>query len=216
MAEVMSLRSTIMNEKRLIIVARTLSLLFTPFYLPLVGILAMFIFTYLSILPWQYKLQVVALTYLFTILLPTVSIHFYHRYNGWTLWHLREREKRIVPYFISIVSYLACYMLMKWMRLPHFMATIIIAALFVQIVCVMINLRLKVSAHMAAIGGLTGGVVAFSFILGFNPVWWLSVLILLGGFVGTSRMIMRVHTLGEITAGYIIGIITTFVVALLI
>lgn len=205
-----------MNEKRLIIVARTLSLLFTPFYLPLVGMLAMFIFTYLSILPWQYKLQVVALTYLFTILFPSVCINLYHRYNGWTLWHLREREKRMVPYFISISSYLACYMLMKWMHLPHFMATIVIAALFVQIVCVMINLRIKVSAHMAAIGGLTGGVVAFSFILGFNPVWWLSGLILLGGLVGTSRMIMRVHTLTEITAGYIIGVITTFVVVLLI
>lgn len=205
-----------MNEKRIAIIARTLSLLFTPFYLPLVGMLALFIFSYLSILPWQYKFQVTIITYLFTILIPTMCIHWYHRYNGWTPWHLRERNKRMVPYLISIMSYLACFTLMKWMHLPHFMSAIIVAALFVQIVCAMINLWVKVSAHMAAIGGMTGGIAAFAFIFGFNPVWWLSLTILVSGFVGTSRMIMRVHTLTEICAGYIIGIITTFIVVILI
>lgn len=191
-------------------------MVFTPFYLPLVGMLALFVFSYLSMLPWQYKLQVVAITYLFTVLLPTMSIHWYHRYNGWTLWHLREKNKRMVPYIISIISYLACYSLMRSMHMPHFMSAIIVAALFVQIVCAMLNLWIKVSTHMAAIGGVTGGVVAFSLIFGFNPVWWLSLLILLSGLVGTARMIMRVHTLSEICAGYIIGFIATFAVVLLI
>lgn len=205
-----------MNEKQLIIIARTLSLVFTPFYLPLVGMLALFVFSYLSLLPWQYKLQVTVVTYFFTILLPTMSIHWYHRYNGWTLWHLREKDKRMVPYLISILSYLGCFSLMKWMHLPHFMSAIIVAALFVQVVCALINIWMKVSTHMAAIGGVTGGIVAFSFIFGFNPIWWLSLVIILSGLVGTARMIMRVHTLTEICAGYIVGVITTFVVVVLI
>lgn len=193
-----------------------MSLLSTPFYLPLVGMLALFVFSYLSILPFLYKLQVILMTYIFTLLIPTMCIHWYHSYNGWTLWHLRERNKRMVPYFISIISYFACFALMKYLHLPHFMSAIIVAALFVQIVCAITNIWFKISTHMAAIGGFTGGLIAFSFIFGFNPVWWLSLIILISGMVGTARMIMRVHTLREICAGYIIGAITTFTTVLLI
>ena len=96
------------------------------------------------------------------------------------------------------------------------MSAIIVAALFVQIVCALFNLWLKVSTHMAAIGGVTGGLIAFSFMFGFNPVWWLSFVLILSGLVGTARMIMRVHSLHEICIGYIVGMITTFAVVLLI
>ena len=50
-------------------------MLFTPFYLPFIGLVALFLFSYLSIFPWQYKLQVLTMAYLFTILMPTVMIH---------------------------------------------------------------------------------------------------------------------------------------------
>lgn len=205
-----------MNEKQLVIIARTLSIVFTPFYLPLVGMLALFLFSYLAVLPLMYKMQVLVITYLFTILLPNICIHWYRRYNGWTLWHLREKDKRMVPYTISIISYLCCFTLMKYLHMPHFMSAIIVAALFVQVMCAIINIWFKISTHMAAIGGVTGGVIAFSFIFGFNPIWWLSVLIILSGLVGTARMIMRIHTLSEICAGYILGFITTFLAVILI
>ncbi|MCM1078126.1 MAG: hypothetical protein NC344_02000 [Bacteroidales bacterium] len=205
-----------MSEKKLIPVARMLSLLFTPFYLPLVGMIGLFTFSYLSLLPWQYKMHVIIATYFFTILLPTVLIRIYRRYHGWSLYHLRKREKRMVPYIISILSYLACYNMMKWMHFPHFMSSIIVAALFVQIVCALFNNWLKVSTHMAAIGGMAGGVAAFSFIFGFNPTWWLSTLIIIAGLLGTSRMLLRLHTLSEICTGFIVGFITTFIAVLII
>ena len=69
----------------MILAARIVSMLFTPFYLPIVGLIALFLFSYLSIFPLAYKLQVLIMTYLFTILLPTVMIHLYRRYQGWNL-----------------------------------------------------------------------------------------------------------------------------------
>ena len=60
-------------------------MVFTPFYLPIVGLVALFTFSYMSIFPWIYKLQVLIMVYLFTILLPTVLIHLYRRYQGWSL-----------------------------------------------------------------------------------------------------------------------------------
>ena len=68
-------------NKKIIIAARVMSLVFTPFYLPTVGLLALFSLSYLSLLPFGYKLQVMGIVYFFTILLPTLLIHIYRRHQ---------------------------------------------------------------------------------------------------------------------------------------
>ena len=89
-----------MNEKNIILTARVVSMVLTPFYLPVVGILAIFTFSYLSMVPWQAKLSYVFLVYAFTVLIPTLLIHLYRQYHGWTLIQLGQRERRMVPYVI--------------------------------------------------------------------------------------------------------------------
>ncbi len=194
----------------MLVLSRILSIMFTPFYLPLVCMGALFLLTYLNMLPWQYKLQISLLTYFFTILLPTVLIRMYRTYHGKKLFHMSKREKRMVPYIISILSYLTFYEIMRYLRVPHFMATIVVAALLIQIVCAMINLKMKISTHTAAIGGVVGGVAAFSLIIGFNAIGWISVLTIIGGMVGTARMILRIHSLAEVCCGFLVGLVTTF------
>ena len=193
------------REKDIILAARILSMLFTPFYLPFIGLVALFLFSYLSIFPWPYKLQVLVMVYLFTILLPTVMIHLYRRYQGWNLIELGHRERRMVPYVISIICYFTCVYMMSRMHMPHFMGAIVVAGLLVQIVCALINVWWKISTHTAAIGGVAGALFAFAEYLGFNPVWWLCLVFIIGGMVGTSRMILRQHTLGQVVGGVWIG-----------
>ena len=79
------------REKTIIYLSRVVSMVFTPFYLPLMGLILLFTFSYLALLPIDYRLQVIAIIYLFTILLPTLLIHFYRRYHGWTLIELGQR-----------------------------------------------------------------------------------------------------------------------------
>ncbi len=122
----------------------------------------------------------------------------------------------MVPYILSILSYYAFYSIMRYMHMPHFMSAIIVAALFVQIACAMMNVWFKVSTHTAAIGGITGGVIAYSFIFGFNPVWWPPILLPVSGLVGTARMMLRVHSLSQIIVGYILGGVVTFLTVILI
>ena len=128
-----------MNTKKIIIAARVMSAIFTPFYLPIVGLVALFVFSYLGLLPWAYKLLVLGMVYLFTILVPTLLIHLYHRYQGWTPLQIGVKERRMVPYAVSIFCYFACYYLMTRLRIPSFMARILMAALLIQIVCAIVN-----------------------------------------------------------------------------
>ena len=193
------------REKQIILAARILSLLFTPFWLPIIGLIALFLFSYLSIFPWYFKLQVLIFVYFFTIMLPTVLIHGYRRYHGWTLIELGHREKRMVPYLISILCYFCCVYVMQRLHMPHFMGSIVVAALVVQIVCAIINVWWKISEHTAAIGGMGGALFAFAEYLNFNPVWWMSLIFLVGGVVGTCRMILRQHSLGQVVGGFWVG-----------
>lgn len=204
-----------MKEKEIIFTAKVLSVLFTPFYLPILGLLILFIFSYLSLLPLTYKLFLLLMFYLFTVFLPTALIRFYRRYQGWTLIELGSRERRAIPYVISIFSYLLCYYIMAATHVPHFMGSILIAALVIQVACAIINLFIKISTHTAAIGGVTGALLAFSVIFSFNPVWWLCIVLLLAGMVGTSRMILRQHSLRQVVLGYLAGVVCSFVSVLL-
>ena len=197
----------LLRQKHIIYAARALSLLFTPFYLPVIGLSVLFTFSYLSLLPWLYKIEVVALVYFFTVLMPTFMIYIYRKCQRWSLIELGRRERRAVPYLISIVCYFSCIYLMQRLYIPRFMGSIVVAALIVQIVCAIINNWWKISTHTAAIGGVGGALLAFAEIFGYNPIGWLCVIILVAGLLGSSRMILRQHSLQQVLAGFGVGLV---------
>ena len=198
---------TTSREKQIIMTARLVSLIFTPFYLPLVGLIVLFSLSYLNQYPLSYKFFVLIVVYFFTILLPTLLIHLYRRYQGWSLFEIGRRERRVVPYAISILCYFTCIYLMERMHMPHFMGSIVIAALLIQIVCALVNVWWKISTHTAAIGGMAGALFVFSELFGFNPVWWFCLIFIIAGILGTARMLLRQHTLGQVVGGFFVGII---------
>ena len=199
-----------MEEKNILLMARILSMICTPFYLPITGLAALFLFSYMSLLPWQFKLIVLVMAYLFTILLPTVLIHIYRRYQGWTSRELGAKERRMVPYAISILCYFICFYAMNLFNMPTFMSRILVAALLIQVVCALINVWWKISTHTAAMGGLAGALAAFSLLFDFNPVWWLCLIVGLSGMVGSARIILKQHNQAQVYAGFAVGLIGAF------
>ena len=186
-------------------------MVFTPFYLPILGLTALFFLSYLNQYLLSYKFFVLAIVYFFTILLPTLLIHLYRHYHGWSLIELGTREGRVVPYVISILCYFSCLYLMEQMHIPYFMRSIVACALIIQIVCALINVWWKISTHTAAIGGVAGALFVFSEVFRFNPMWWFCLVLLLAGILGTSRMILRQHTLAQVVAGFIVGLVCAIV-----
>ena len=202
------------RNKALIVTARVVSIIFTPFYLPLVGIALLFTFSYMNMLPMGYKLLVVTIVYFLTIFIPTFFIHLYRRHRGWTMLQLGQKRRRIVPYAISMLCYLACIWLMYYYNIYHFIVIIVIAALLIQAVALLINIWWKVSTHTAAIGGVVGALMAFAELFRFNPVWWLCLAILVSGVLGTARIILRQHSLSQVVSGFLVGAVCAFVAIL--
>ena len=194
-----------MKEKNIIFTARIMSMIFTPFYLPIVGLIALFIFSYMSLLPMTYKLVMLAMVYLLTVVAPSLLIHLYRLCQGWTSHELGKKERRIVPYIISILCYFICFFWMEYRNTPRVISIIVVVALTIQMVCALINIWWKISTHTAAIGGVAGGLVSYSIAFSFNPLWWLCFVLILAGAVGTARMILRQHSLSQVVTGFLVG-----------
>ena len=94
---------------------------------------------------------------------------------------------------------------MSYYHIFHFIRIIVVAALAVQTACVLINIFWKISTHTAAIGGVAGALFIFSEVFRFNPIWWFSLTLIIAGILGTSRMILRQHTLLQVVVGFFVG-----------
>ena len=185
--------------------ARVISALFTPFTIPFVAFLLLFFVSYLRIMPLGYKLIVLGVIYLCTIMMPTLGIYLFQRINKLSPQEMAQRKRRFVPFLLTIFSYLLCFFVMERLHFLWYMRGIIVAALLMMIICVVANLRWKLSEHAAGTGAVLGGLVAFSALFGYNPVWWLCLVILVAGVVGTARIILGHHTVGEVLGGFAVG-----------
>ena len=202
----------IIADKTLIRTAKVISAIFTPFSIPFLAFLILFLFSYLRIMPIQYKLIVLGVVYCFTILMPTLTIFLFRKINGFSPEDLGERKRRFMPFLLTITSYVFCLVMMHRLNIPWYMTGIILAALIMMVICIVVNLKWKLSEHMAGVGAIVGGLVSFSALFGYNPVWWLCLFILIAGVLGTARIILQHHTLGEVLVGFAVGLICSLLV----
>lgn len=194
-----------MRDRHLIRTAKVLSSLFSPLYAPVWVFFGLFMFSYLKMLPWMYKLVIMFIVYFFTVFIPTVGITLFRVFKRWSHLELSHREHRHLPYVVTLLSYGACLVLMTEMNVAMFFRGVVMAALISQIICITVNIWWKVSTHMVGMGGLVGALNAFSILFFYNPIWPFCGLLLLSGALGTSRIILRQHSLAQVLVGFAIG-----------
>ena len=202
----------IIADKTMLRVARITSIVFTPFSIPFLAFLVLFLFSYLRIMPILYKGIVLGIVYCFTILTPTITIFLFRKINGFARQELSERKKRYVPILLTIISYVFCLLMMRKLNIPWYMTGIIFVSLVISIICILVNLKWKLSEHMAGMGGIIGGLVSFSALFSYNPVVWLCLFILIADILGSARIVLGHHTLGEVLSGFVVGLVCSFLI----
>jgi hypothetical protein len=76
-----------------------------------------------------------------------------------------------------------------------------------SVIClIIINFWWKISAHACGVGTLCGMVFSMSYFFCNNPIMLFGAVLLTAGLVTTSRLILKAHTLGQITAGFFDGL----------
>ena len=87
------------------------------------------------------------------------------------------------------------------------MVMFMVGSALTVLVMALINLKWKISAHLAGIGGVIALIYQIH-VMGlsaFDLFWLLSAIIILAGMLGSSRLILRRHSIWQVLAGVIVG-----------
>ncbi len=119
--------------------------------------------------------------------------------------YIYHRNQRHIPYLLTIVSYTGGIIILHRLGLNIVFTAPLIASTINLILITIINIRWKISAHLAGLGGFAGAVVAYSLIFSTPYIMLIVASILLGGAVGWSRMYLKAHTLGQVLCGWFLA-----------
>lgn len=190
---------------------KIISLVFQPLLMPTFGMMLMMNMDVFSTLPAYWRMIAIGGTFLFTGLLPAVPILLMIRRGEIQDLFISKREERTMPYLFSFMAYFF-WSLFLWrtMQFPMFIVSMGIGSALSIFIIVFINLKWKISAHMAGIGGLAGAVFGVCYRVAINPLWFLVVILSISALVAISRIGLRAHTPGQTFAGFVVGFFATF------
>lgn len=191
----------------MILLAKLISSLFHPTYYPLLCLAVLFYATFLSYMEPAGIIAILCLTALFTIFIPSLLVYLYRTVFSIPAHQLLQRTGRFVPYTIHLVCY---YILLHWfqeLNVHGLILDVLIVSILIQVCCTLINCFWKVSIHATGAGAILGFLLIHSSRLEYSPLLPIIISILLCGIVGSSRLILRRHTLAQVNAGTLLGIV---------
>ncbi len=205
----MSIKITRIN---MIKIARLFSNIFSPMLVPTYGTFLAMWFSMFVFLPEQTRWTAVIATFAITGILPMVAIAILLYMGKISDFGVNEKQDRLVPYIIATLCYIGCAIYFYRAHAPMWFVMFFIGASLTIIVSATINFWWKISGHSAAMGGLVA--ILFRIVAeGQNVVDILpviSVVTILAGIVGTSRIMLDRHSLLQVIAGFFNGLICVY------
>lgn len=149
---------------------------------------------------------------LITVTMPVLSIFILYRQGMISKLSMPFREERTVPYIITLFYYGMLYYFIRSKNFPDIFLSAMLGCIVTLIVILLINYRMKISAHASGMAGVCAVYAAFMK-HGFidNGIVLLTFLILLTGWVCTARLSLNAHRHIEVYLGVLVGFTIEFV-----
>ena len=125
---------------------------------------------------------------------------------------LISRKERIIPYITGTLYYAVAVYHVIYTHEPQWLVMFFAGGALACLVSTIVNLWWKISAHMAGMGGLLAllwQIDAMNLEVVDKPHMMIYILIaiFLCGLLGTARLLLKRHTLPQIIAGFLNGLI---------
>ena len=143
----------------------------------------------------------------FAMIIPYLYIRILIRKKVLDDLHISNKEDRIKPLIITIISNTVGFSILYILKAPLFLKAMFLIVIISTIIFGIITYFWKVSAHTAWI---TFMVITFNILFGK----WMLFLLPLIPMVGWARVKIKRHTVKQVISGSIISFITTFFVYL--
>ena len=189
--------------------SKVLSYLLHPLLMPAAGLFILFNSgTYLSYLPMEAKKIVFMIVILCTLIIPLTLIPFF-LYQKYILnIEMEERRERVIPMISGLLLYVFCYFWLRRIPIPPVYHAFMLGGVVAVLAAVIATWLWKISAHMIGMGGLTALVAYLIYSLKVDLQFYLILVILAAGLVGTARLMLNVHNPSQVFAGFVAGFLT--------
>lgn len=186
--------------------ASVISYILHPLWAPTAGI---FILThsgtYVADLNENMKNLIYLVIATLTFVIPVCMIPLYFYFKIIRNVEITRRRERLLPLYITLISYIAAYILIKRLPVSQLYGRFIFSSCMALLIVIVITHFWQISAHMTALGGLAGLVIVLSKKLGADLMLYLLLLLLLSGIAGSARLKLNAHSSGQVYSGYLIG-----------
>ncbi|UCH63158.1 MAG: hypothetical protein JSU77_01510 [Fidelibacterota bacterium] len=148
------------------------------------------------------KLAIFCIAFLFSSVVPMAHV-------AWLKWRgiiesldVEQRQRRLLPLIVGILSYAAGYLILFWMQAPAVVSGLMFCYAANTLLVAIITRWWKVSIHAT---GIAGPIVALIFRFG-----WLAVpLYALVPIIAQARVVLGKHTVWQVVVGACIGTFLT-------
>ena len=193
-------------------IARIVSYLFHPLLMPTYAVLLLFnTGTYLQYMPPGPKTMIILLVFTGTFLIPVSLLPLWIFLGITKTIYLNNRQERFVPLFVTTIIYYVAFYLLRRYHLSSLILSIMMAGTILLFAGLIVSVWWKISLHMLGIGGLTGFLAGIIIKTGGVNIFIFSLVIILAGLLGVSRLKLNAHSAAEVYAGLFSGIIIGFI-----
>lgn len=195
---------------------KIVSYVFQPLVMPTIGMILLMQLPLFQLLGSSYRVLSIVGTALFTGILPALPILLMMRRGQVKDLFISRREERTMPYLFSLLAYVF-WVLFLWRTLnfPFELIAVAIGSIVSLFLIVFINLKWKISAHAAGMGGFVGSIFAVSYLAQINPLMLIIISLVVSGLVAISRIYLKAHTLSQVIGGFSLSAITVFLSAII-
>ena len=145
-----------------------------------------------------------------TCVLPMATIALLHNFKFIKDKRMVKRDERLLPYIAATVFYLGAVWYLAYTHEPQWMVMFAAGGALACLISTLVNLKWKISAHMAGMGGLLGMLCQLDAmdLEVVSPAWMMFYIIVaigLCGLLGSARMLLKRHTFMQVVAGWANG-----------
>jgi hypothetical protein len=142
-----------------------------------------------------------------TCILPLIFLSVLRHFKLVTDLHVEKREQRLIPYLFTALCYAVAAYYLYYCHSPQWFTMFMVGSAITVLLMSFINLKWKISAHMAGIGGVIALIyqIHVQGLSAFDLFWLLCIIIILAGMLGSARLVRRRHDLWQVLAGVVVG-----------
>ncbi len=187
-------------------IAQVLSYLFHPLIMPSLGLLLLLNSgTYLSLLDPAAKRAILFVMVLGTLVFPLMMLPILYYRKLVSSFKDATREERLVPQIIILILYIITFVYFSKLPLSRVIHAFVLSNSVVLLLMILLNLRFHICLHSAALGGLSGLIIAIIFLYETPMEGVLMLSLLAGGLTGSARLALGTFRWWDVLAGYVLG-----------